>query len=164
MLDITYKKAQVGEKSYAVMVSSVDIGEESESLISVSKDETGKCFLSIDDGKPDVSNEDYFGALEAAQNRLGESEKILRCCGNCQNFQMTGKSRQMSDGLMGYCLLDLRRNGNYTRDDIVSIFDRCDAFAYGPQEFIRNLDNIEAYKSRLEQEKLRAAGEKDIET
>lgn len=91
---------------------------------------------------------DYYRALMNVQDQLDERGVRLVCCGTCQNLRMTGMSQQMSQGRVGYCMLETRRKGHMTRDK-VSVFGWCEAFVFGSQAFIRNLDSLEAHRQRL---------------
>jgi hypothetical protein len=68
--------------------------------------------------------DDAYAALDALRRQLSGT---LWCCGSCRHFHMTGMSRQMSSGRKGYCLLFVREHGR-SLDDVVEIFDACDAF------------------------------------
>ena len=79
---------------------------------------------------------DAFSALEGALP--GETPNLL-ACGSCRYFHQTGLSRQMSGGGKGYCVLYSASHGR-SLQDAVSIFDFCDAFEYGPKQYMRELN------------------------
>lgn len=71
---------------------------------------------------------DRYEALRSLQSALA-GRRVLECCGNCCFFQLTGMSRDMSDGESGYCLVNYPRYGR-SGDDVVAIFDYCDGFVH----------------------------------
>lgn len=84
--------------------------------------------------------EDYYAALQDLQLQFSNIKCTLCCCGNCRYIQLTGLSRQMSSGIGGYCLVNMEKYGR-SLNDAVSIFDCCDLFEYGPQEYIKEFNN-----------------------
>jgi len=91
--------------------------------------------------------DDAYGSLESLYKQLYERDLILRCCGCCWYLQVTGLSRQMSSGEKGYCLLFVKEYGR-SLNDVVSVFDYCDFFKFGPQGLVRNLE--QAFRNRDE--------------
>ena len=148
MLDPSYQISQQEGQRYQIILRQKVNGVETLIWIIAFRIKDGIFHISIEEDMLKAEGNDFYEAFEHLQVELSNSGQLLCCCGNCQNMQMTGMCRQMSDGFTGYCLIDLRHNGHFTRDQ-VSIFDHCDWFEFGPQEFIRSIESIEVYIQKL---------------
>jgi hypothetical protein len=71
---------------------------------------------------------DHYAAMRDLQS-AASAPVLLLCCANCCFLQLSGMSRQMSDGLSGYCVVHQPTHGR-SLADVVSIFDDCDCFSY----------------------------------
>lgn len=92
------------------------------------REEGGDHRLRVLGGAATARGHDLFEAWTALDAAMADEDRPLACCGSCRYFQVTGASRQMSGGEKGYCLLLARTHGR-SRQDVVSVFGRCDCFA-----------------------------------
>ncbi len=74
-----------------------------------------------------------YDALHSLQDVLEQDNLRLRTCGNCVYFTFSEMSWQMSGGTKGYCTVGKARPEDAGRADVVSVFDVCDMFHYGPE-------------------------------
>ena len=74
-------------------------------------------------------------ALETLAGRLAEQGFRIACCGTCHCFRFSSMSYQMSEGTKGYCALGKEDDpaGSCTQADVVTIWDVCTGFRYGPE-------------------------------
>lgn len=74
-----------------------------------------------------------YESLRSLQETLEQRELRLWTCGNCACFRFSSMSYQMSLGTKGYCTIGKKSPQDCGRNNVVSIFDVCDAFHYGPR-------------------------------
>ena len=74
-----------------------------------------------------------YGALRALQADLEQQERRLRSCGLCSSFRFSAMSAQMSGETKGYCTRGKQSPMDCGREDVVSVFDVCEAFDWGPE-------------------------------
>lgn len=75
----------------------------------------------------------WYERFRSLRALLEQRQLRLRACGNCVAFVFSEMSHQFSDGSKGYCTIGKRRAEDARLEDVVSIFDVCEAFHYGPQ-------------------------------
>lgn len=73
---------------------------------------------------------DIYVSIEKLLEILKNRGLSLRSCGQCIYFGYTAMSFDMSGGTAGYCTLINGTNVSQAKDDVVRIFDLCDAFIF----------------------------------
>lgn len=71
-------------------------------------------------------HDDFFGAFQRLQLKLGLMNLVLKVCGQCSHFGFSSMAYEMSGGEKGYCVLI--RGLNVDTDDVVYVLDCCDSF------------------------------------
>ncbi len=74
-----------------------------------------------------------YAALRALHASLEQEERRLRSCGLCSSFRFSAMSAQMSGETKGYCTRGKESPMHCTWEEVVSVFNMCDSFDWGPE-------------------------------